>query len=150
MRWAEIGTALAMLALAVVVILGTRDLPYWADFAPGGAFMPVWVAVATVLLALALLVEAARRSASEPADWPDRRGLRRVVLIVAGLWAVVALASTLGLITSAAAFILFMLLVVLRTPWLPSLVAVAVTILLIYGIFVAWLGIALPAGTFGP
>jgi len=149
MKAADIVSACVMLVLAVVVLAATRDLPYWADFAPGSAFAPFWVAAAGILCSIVLIVGALRRRSHPPVDWPDHRGLRRVVLTAAGLWAIVALAPVLGLVATAVLFMLFLLLVVLRRHLWPSLLTTAVTTALVYGVFSAWLGIAFPKGLLG-
>jgi hypothetical protein len=149
MKAADIISACVMLALSAVVFAATRDQPYWADFAPGSAFAPFWVAAAGVVVSIALIVGALRRQSSPPADWPDRRGLQRVALTAAGLWVVVVIAPGLGLILAAILFMLFLLLIVLRRRLAPSLLTTAITGALVYGIFSAWLGIAFPKGIFG-
>ena len=149
MKQAEIATALVMIALAGVVVLGTRDLPYWAEFAPGGAFAPVWVAVVTTGLATLLIVTALRRRTAPALDWPDRRGAWRVGLTAGGLWLVLALAPWLGLMPAVTAFTALLLLVVLRRPVLPSLLATAAITALVYGVFVAWLKVPMPTGILG-
>jgi putative tricarboxylic transport membrane protein len=149
MKAADILSACVMLALSAVVFAATWGQPYWADFAPGSAFAPFWVASAGVVVSVALIVGALRRQSSPPADWPDRRGLRRVALAAAGLWTVVVIAPALGLILAAVLFMLFLLLLVLRRPLVPSLITTAITGALVYSIFSAWLGIAFPKGIFG-
>lgn len=149
MRTADILSAVVMLVLSGVVFLTTRDLPYWSDFAPGSAFAPFWVAATGAALSIALFVGAARRQTNPPADWPDRAGLKRVMLTAIGLWAVIILAPILGLITTAVLFMLFLLLAVERRRLWPSLLTTAVTTALVYGVFSAWLGIAFPKGVIG-
>jgi putative tricarboxylic transport membrane protein len=149
MKAADIASAVVMLILSGVVFLATRDLPYWADFAPGSAFAPFWVAATGTLLSVALFFGALRRQTSPPVDWPDRRGFHRVLSTAMGLWSVVVLAPILGLMTTAVLFMLFLLLVVERRRLLPSLLTTAITTALVYGVFAAWLGIAFPKGMVG-
>lgn len=149
MKAADIASAVVMLILSGVVFLATRDLPYWADFAPGSAFAPFWVAATGTLLSVALFVGALRRQTSPSVDWPDRRGFHRVLSTAMGLWSVVVLAPILGLMTTAVLFMLFLLLVVERRRLLPSLLTTAITTALVYGVFAAWLGIAFPKGMVG-
>jgi len=149
MRTADIVSAVIMLILSGAVLMATRDLPYWSDFAPGSAFAPFWVAATGAVLSVALLVGALRRESGPPVDWPDRAAFQRVVLTAAGLWAVVVLAPVLGLISTAVLFMLFLLLAVQRRRVLPSLLTTAITTALVYGVFVAWLGIAFPKGLMG-
>jgi putative tricarboxylic transport membrane protein len=149
MRSADAISALVMLVLSAVVLVATRQLPYWSDFAPGSAFAPTWVAVAGIAASLVLLVGTLRRRTSPPVDWPDRAGILRVILAAVALWAVVALAPVLGLVPTIVLFMLFLLLAVARRRLLPSLLTTAVTTALVYGVFVAWLGIAFPKGPLG-
>jgi putative tricarboxylic transport membrane protein len=149
MKQAEIATALVMIALAGVVVIGTRDLPYWTDFAPGGAFAPVWVAMVTTGLALLLIVSALPRKTSQALAWPDRAGCWRVGLTAAGLWLVLVLSPWLGLMPAVTAFAALLLIVVLRRPPIPSLAATAAIAGLVYGVFAVWLKIPMPIGILG-
>jgi hypothetical protein len=149
MKAADIVSAVVMLVLSGVVFVTTRDLPYWADFAPGSAFAPFWVAATGAVLSIMLLVGALRRQTNPQVDWPERTGLQRVILTAGGLWAVVAAAPVLGLVASAVLFMLYLLLAVERRRLLPSLLTTTITMVLVYGVFVAWLGIAFPKGLLG-
>lgn len=68
---------------------------------------------------------------------------------LAGLWLILLAAPWLGLVGAIAAFTLFLLLVVLRRRALPSLFATGLTLALVYGVFVLWLGIPMPTGLLG-
>lgn len=155
MRRVDLGVAAGALALAGLVATGTASLPFWADYAPGPSFVPVGVAVAGAVLALLLGAEAVRRAEAIPeeeeavADLPDRDGIRRVVLTFGCLLLFAILAVPLGFVGSAGLFMLAVLVPVLRQRVLPSLLATALTVGLIWGVFVFWLGIALPKGALG-
>jgi putative tricarboxylic transport membrane protein len=149
MKAADIISACVMLLISVVVLTSTHHLPYWADFAPGSAFAPFWVAAAGIVVAIGLIVGALRRQSHSPVDWPDSRGFRRVILTAAGLWMIVVAAPLLGLIATATLFMLFLLLVVLRRHLWPSLLTTAITTGIVYGVFSVWLGIAFPSGLLG-
>lgn len=149
MRVTNFIVALALFALSAGVLLGTWDLPYWADFAPGSAFAPFWVAMIGIVLAVALFVAALAEDGSEPHNFPDRRGIVRVVTLMAGLWLMVLLIPVIGFLSASVLFCLLLLLGIERRPLVPSLFATAVVMTLVYGVFIAWLGIALPTGPFG-
>jgi putative tricarboxylic transport membrane protein len=148
MRRIELATALVMLVISGMVLLESRQLAFWSDFAPGPAFMPVLVAAAGAGLAVLLGLQAWRAPDHE-ADLPSAAALGRILLTMAGLWAVVAATPLLGLMTPIALFVAFMLLAVLRRPLGPSLIATGLTMGLIWGVFVGWLAIAVPRGPFG-
>jgi hypothetical protein len=142
-------TAAAMLLLAAAVIYETGSLTYWDEITPGSRFMPFWISVGTIVLSGLLVVEAIRKDSREPADWPDAAGGTRVVLTMLAIFGFVALAPVLGFVAGAAAFVLVMLLGVLRRPILPSAFTAVVAAGIIHGVFVQWLSVALPKGILG-
>lgn len=149
MKTVDIVTALIVIALSSFVMLGTRHLAYWSEFAPGSAFAPFWVGAAGVALGLLLLVATLRREAHEPNGFPDRLGFYRVLGVAAGLWLMVVAVPFVGFIAAGTAFCLVLLLLIERRPLVPSLATTAVAVGIVYGVFVAWLGISLPQGLLG-
>jgi hypothetical protein len=149
MRLIDAAPAAAMLAVSVGVLVGTRDLPYWAEFAPGPAFAPYWVAGAGTLISILLLVQAVRAGAGGRVEWPDRAGRLRVLLTVVSLGVSVFLGPHLGIVTTSVLFSVIMLVGILGRAWLPSCATALVTGALIYGVFLRWLGVALPTGPLG-
>jgi hypothetical protein len=149
MRMSDVVPALLMLVLAAAIAFDTRGLSFWADTTPGPAFLPVWLAIAGAVLFVLRLAEARRAGGSVPFQWPDRAALRRVAMVFAGLIAVPLFTPLLGLVLALAAVVAFLVLVVLRRALWPSLVTVAVTVGLVYAIFVGWLGVPLPRGVLG-
>jgi len=143
----DVVPALLILALSAAIAFDTRGLSFWADTTPGPAFMPVWLAIAGVVLGVLRLLEARRSSA--PVEWPDRAALLRVALVLGGLVAVPVLSPLLGLVASLALFVGFLLLAVLRQALWPSLATLAITVGVVYGIFVGWLNVPLPKGMLG-
>jgi putative tricarboxylic transport membrane protein len=148
-RTVNIAAALVFLALSVITAIGTRELAYWTDFAPGPAFAPVWIAAAGALLSLLLLAREMRNPSKERADLPEQTGWVRVLVTVAALTAALVLAPAFGLVPSVALLTLFVLLAVERRRLLPSLVVTVLTTALVHGVFVAWLNVALPKGPLG-
>jgi len=146
-RLSEVAPAAFLLALSGAMALETRNLGFWSDTTPGPAFLPVWLAVAGVVLAVLRLLEA-RRSAPG-AGWPDKAALLRVTLIFAGLMAIPALAPLVGLLPALALFMAYLLFAVLRQRLWPSLATIAITGALVYAIFMRWLGVPLPVGLLG-
>jgi putative tricarboxylic transport membrane protein len=147
MKAGDVVPALLMLVLSAAIAFDTRSLSFWADTTPGPAFLPVWLAVAGVVLVVLRLVEA--RRVHTAIDWPDGPALVRVGMILGGLIAVPLVSPLLGLVPALALFVAFLLLVVLRQALWPSLATLAVTVGLVYAIFVGWLGVPLPRGILG-
>jgi hypothetical protein len=145
MRRLDIATAIIMLGLSAVVIAGMSGYAFWSDYAPGPAFMPYLIAGSGIVLSLLLLVSALR-GGDEPADWPDAARGRRVAYTVVGLILFIAALPTLGFLAASVAFMLVLLVVVLRRRLMPSLVTTAITVGMVEGIFVQWLNVRLPIG----
>jgi hypothetical protein len=138
-----------ILALSAAVFFESRDLPYWSDTTPGPGFFPRLIVVTGVVLFLLQFAEAWRSAGQQVAEWPDRTGLARAGMTYAGLAGLAILAPMLGMLPSIALFLVFLLIVVLRQTVQSSLIAAAITLGVIYLVFVRWLGIALPTGPFG-
>ena len=149
MKTADIVSAVVLLAIAAAAAAGTLDLPYWSEFSPGPAFGARWAAALAALLAVLLLIEAVTRTEHANIEWPDREGIRRVMLAIAMLWAFLAAMPWLGFTVCATVLMLAMLLLVQRRPLVASLATTAITVGIAYGIFVAWLQIKLPLGPWG-
>jgi putative tricarboxylic transport membrane protein len=143
----DVVPALLMLALSAAIAFDTHNLSFWTDTTPGPAFLPLWLAVAGVVLAALRLVEA--RGSPSTAEWPDRAALARVAMVLAGLLAVPIVSPLAGLVPALALLIAFLLLVVLRQPLWPSLATLAITVGLVHAVFVGWLGVPLPRGMLG-
>jgi hypothetical protein len=146
-----------MVLLSGVVLLGTWDLSYWSDYAPGPRFLAVWVAGIGALLAV-LLVTSKTGDVSEPvddlapevatADGASEGGVRRLALTVAALGLMLIGLPLLGLRGASTVFMFFMLLAVLRRNWITSVAATAITVAIVHVVFVYWLKIDIPASLF--
>ena len=147
MKKSDVVPALLMLVLSAAIAFDTRSLSFWADTTPGPAFLPLWLAVAGVVLFVLRLLEA--RRSDEVIAWPDRAALVRIAVIFGALAVVPLLSPLIGLVLALALFVAFLLLAVLRQPLWPSLATVGITIGLVYTIFVGWLGVPLPKGILG-
>lgn len=139
--------AIALFAFFTGLLWFAWQLGYWDEFAPSSGFAPIWVAVFGMILAVALLFS--RDAETEmPAPF-ERSGLIRVLQAIGGLVAFVLLTPLTGMILAGLLLMLGLLLIVLQRPLLPSLLTALISIALVYGIFVAWLKVALPTGLLG-
>lgn len=146
-----------MLLLSGVVFVGTWGLPYWSDYAPGPRFLAVWIAGLGLLLSVLLLVRKAKRDSTiVESDTPESPalaaapvgGVRRVVTTVLALFSMLVGMPLIGLRATATAFMLFMLLIVLRRNWISSVAATAITVTIVHVVFVHWLQIDIPGSLF--
>lgn len=149
MRRLEQVSAVAMLALAGIVLLGTSDLQIWSGITPGARFMPMLIVAATVVLSIALLAQSRGRPATEPAAWPRGDGRWRVLCVGAAIVLFAVAVPWLGFVPTTFLFVVVLLVPVLRQRPLPSLAAAILVPCIVWGLFVAWLGIRLPRGILG-
>ncbi len=149
MKRSDVAVALAMLSVSAAALAAGRKLPYWGDFAPGSGFAPFWIAATSAVLALALLVAALRGQSEGSTDVVEISALARIGTAVVALASVPFLMPWVGLVGSILPLMAILLFVVQRRPLLPSLAAAAVTVAIVHLVFVEWLGIAFPKGSFG-
>jgi hypothetical protein len=144
MRPIEAVPALFMLIVAAGIFLGTAGLNYWDGPTPGARFFPAILAIAGTAVALLLLWAQARGIERVETDFPGTTGTARVILTLVALFALAVGAPILGFVPVLAAFVLVMLLVVLRQPALPSLLTAAIVAGFVHLVFVRWLSVPLP------
>lgn len=129
--------AAALCALGLFVVWRARGLPYWIDRAPGPGFLPLWLGV---LLAVCAAAEAVRTRGRESRPlFTPRAGA--LALVTAGA---VALVPLVGLVLAAAAL-------TAGASWLldprrhtANALATIATPLVVWLVFVRWLGVPLP------
>ena len=149
MRAANLAIAAGAILISMAILVGARQYPFWARTAPGTGLMPVLLGVAGLILGLTLLINTLRKPPSDPLDLPDRAMLLRIVWAMVGLVLVMLLTPVVGLLLALIAFMLFMMLGLLRSPMLPSLLTTAITAGLVYGVFMRWLHVPIPTGPLG-
>jgi putative tricarboxylic transport membrane protein len=146
----DLPSGLLWLAAGAFVAWEGYDLGLGAAHDPGSGFVLFWAGLLLAALAVAQLVQAARRTSEVDGVTALWRGLRwwKPVYAVA-LLAVYAVALLpVGFLLSTAAFLLVLLLTVDRNP--PA-VAVGVAVgatAVCYLVFDKWLGVPLPRGIF--
>lgn len=148
MRVVEALPAVFLIIVSSVVLLGTADLNYWDDITPGPRFFPIWLAGISIALSLALLFQLFRGTDTGETELPSRAAAVRVAATVAAMVVFALVAPLIGMVVTVAAFMLFMLVVVLRQRVRSSAIAVAIIAGAIELIFVRTLSIALPASPF--
>lgn len=144
MRLTDAVPALFMIALSAGILLGTSELPYWADTTPGSRFFPMWLAGVGILLSAVLLLELYRGREPSGVELPTRSATYRVSMTVLGMAALALVTPFVGMVFAVALFMTFLLLVVLRQNLLPSLATALLVAVAIELIFVRWLGVSLP------
>jgi hypothetical protein len=151
MRQAEVGFALTLLGLAVLVAVGSLQLDIgWGLNGPKGGFFPFWLAVGLALCCAVILVQA-RLSTSQASTQPlVRPGGWMPILKVAGpATAMVALTEMIGLYPAAALYIGLYMRWIGKHHWLLVLAVSIGVPLSSYLIFDKWFLIPMPKGWWG-
>lgn len=143
--------AILLALLGGFVVFEARRLPYWTANAPGPGFLPLWLGV---LLAVASAVLFARtrtapRMRQKGGAPPDRTAGMRLAAVVAFTAGTAALATAIGLVLASAVFMGVTLTLLRPGHTRANAAAVALTPILVWLLFVRWLGVPLPAGPFG-
>lgn len=139
-----IGTGLTIAFLAVA--LAALQLPYWAHFAPGAGFAPVWFALAGAAISAYVAV---RGLGAPAAGRMSRPGLVRVAVAVAALVIAMAVVPYTGFLLAISGSLLVVTLGVERLRPIGALATAGVTVALIYVLFAVVLRVPFPRGWLG-
>jgi putative tricarboxylic transport membrane protein len=136
------GLTIAFLAMALAAL----QLPYWAQFAPGAGFAPVWFALAGG----AISAYVAFRGLGAPVPGRiSRPGSVRVAIAVAALVVAMAVVPYTGFLIAVSAYLLVVTLGVERMRPIHALAAAGGTVALIYVLFAVVLRVPFPKGWLG-
>jgi putative tricarboxylic transport membrane protein len=139
-------------ALVVAGILGYQaaGLTYYTRLGPGPGFFPRWLCGLLALLALALIARATwSRDDAARIPAPDRQAARRILVVVAALFAVAVVTTTLGFRLTMLAFYLTVIGALGRWRWIETPLLAVLGSFATYYVFVRWLRLPLPAGILG-
>jgi putative tricarboxylic transport membrane protein len=148
MRYIEAVPAVFLIIVSVLVLVGTANLAYWADITPGPRFFPVWIAGISIVLSVALLVQIRRGTDTGVTELPERSAFVRIALTIAAMATFAVAAPLVGMVVAVVAFMLFILVGVLRQRLQSSAIAAAIVAGAIELIFVRTLKLALPSTPF--
>lgn len=150
MRKADRIAGAALLAFAVAFSAGALKYhTYSGPNGPGSAFLPFWLGVIMAVLAGMLLL-GALRSPYPGEEWlPGGDGLRRLALVLGITTAYVALLKVVGMILGTVLFLIVLLRVLDRNPWMLTLSVAAAAAGFNYLVFTYWLRVPFPVSVFG-
>jgi len=137
-------SAALLFLFAVIVIFGARVLPYWTADAPGPGFVPFWLGVLLACASVAMFVRT-----DESQGLPDRATTIRVAAVVGLTAGAAALSLAAGMVVAGGVFMGVTLAYLRPGHVRANLAAAVLTPIVIWLLFVRWLGVPLPAGPFG-
>ena len=151
MRLADLITAVVLMLLGVLVLGDSLRLGAgWGSDGPKSGFLPFWLAVLLLLVALGIFVQAFRKSADK--EFVTRERLRPVLQVVLPMAAFVLLIAPpglpwgLGLYVSGAIYLAFYMRWVGRHDW-RAVIALAVLVPVVtFIVFERWFLVPMPKG----
>ena len=147
MRSADRVTAVLLLALAVAFSAGAlKYYSWWGSGGPGSAFLPFWLGLVMVLLALMMLVKSLRNPWPGDAWLPRGEGLRDMLVVLGVTVAFVALLKVVGMILGTALYLLALIRYLGRHPWWLAAAIAFAAAGFNWLVFVHWLRVPFPEG----
>jgi hypothetical protein len=131
------------IAFGLAVIGFSGDLPVGELSMPGAGFLPMLVAVLTILFGAVLMLRARESAAFASIDWSDLRHAGPVVLITA---AATALYTVIGFILTMLLMMLGLIILVERRSVIRAAIYSLAVVVVTYGVFVYAIKAPLPGG----
>ena len=138
----------ALLLVSSVVFAGAalKNYSYWSEEGPGSAFLPFWLGLVMVVLALMMLVKSLRNPYPGDAWLPRGRGLRTMLVVLGVTVAFVALLNVVGMILDTALFLAALIRYLGRHPWWMTITIALAAAGFNWLVFVRWLRVPMPEG----
>jgi Tripartite tricarboxylate transporter TctB family len=133
-------------AVGLLIIVLSGDLPFGQLSMPGAGFLPVIVAVLVIVFGGSLVVRASESPSFAEIEWDDSRHALQVILITG---VATALYTVLGFIITMILMMLALLIVIERKNILRAAAYSVVVAIVTYAIFVHVLQSPLPPGVLG-
>jgi hypothetical protein len=133
------------IAFGLAIIAFSGDLPFGQLSMPGAGFLPMLVAVLTILFGAVLMLRARESAAFASIDWSDLRHAGPVILITA---VAIALYTWLGFILTMILMMVGLIVLVERRNIVRAAIYSVVVVFVTYGVFVYAIKAPLPGGLF--
>lgn len=147
MRSADRVTAALLLAFAVAFSVGAlKQYQWWGSGGPGPAFMPFWLGLVMVGLALGLLLRSLKQPNPGAAWLPRGEGLRDLLVVLGATIAFVALLDLTGMVIGTALYLAFLIRYLGRHRWWVTLAIALGAASFNWLVFVHWLRVPFPEG----
>jgi putative tricarboxylic transport membrane protein len=150
-RWRDLTTAAVFALLAVVFLVGGRELAFEARGVPGPGLFPFLVATVTLVFSAALAGSAvvARQAAGPDEEVATATRWRRPAFLWTALLGCSLLMPVVGFVVAMALLVALLLLVMERRRDRVSMAGVVAVPVAFYVLFAVLLDVRLPSGVFG-
>jgi hypothetical protein len=149
MRRADQVSGALLLVFGIGFAVGARRYPYWTPNGPGSGFLPLWLGLTMVVLAVALLVGATRRTGPGVAWLPGGRAFTRLIVVVVATALFIWLMPWLGMTLGTFLFLVVLLRFLEGHGWGATLGVAVATTAANWLVFIYWLNVPFPTGVLG-
>jgi hypothetical protein len=146
-RSADRVTALLLLVFSVAFAAGAlKQYSWWGSGGPGSAFLPFWLGLVMICLALGMLVRSLKER-DPGASWlPRGEGLRDMLVVLGVTIAFVAFLTVTGMVIGTALYLLILVRYLGRHPWWMTVSIALAAAAFNWLVFVHWLRVPMPEG----
>lgn len=151
MRRSYVVVATLLLALALFVGAESLKLRYYTALGPGPGFFPFWLAIALGAAAIGMLMQTLLKTPEPmPGDFfPTRAGLLKMGAVALAMVGTIALLEPLGFRLTMLLMYLFLLCSLGQRGWIVTPLVALAGSFGVYHLFVHWLNVPLPIGSWG-
>jgi len=147
----ETAVALCVLAMGIVVIVGSRALGSgWTSDGPGSGYFPFYIGVLLCISGVGIAYQALFGKGKNTDVFVDSVQLKRVLSVLLPALVYVGAVQFLGLYVASAIYIILFMVILGKYSWIKSTIVSAVVIVLFFLMFEVWFKVPLFKGLFDP
>lgn len=147
----EAAVALAVLAMGIVVIVGSQALGSgWTSDGPGSGYFPFYIGVLLCISGTGVACQALFGKNKNTSVFVDRVQLRRVLSVLLPALVYVGAVQFLGLYVASAVYIALFMVILGNYSWLKSATVSTAVVVLFFFMFEVWFKVPLFKGQFDP
>ena len=147
----EAAVALCVLAMGIVVIVGSRALGSgWTSDGPGSGYFPFYIGVLLCISGVGVAYQALFGKNKNTDVFVDSVQLRRVLSVLLPALVYVGAVQFLGLYVASAVYIALFMVILGKYSWLKSIIVSTSVVVLFFLMFEVWFKVPLFKGQFDP
>lgn len=147
-RTADIGVGVFITLLGIFILIASISITGGAAHQLPPRTFPMVVGFLLLICGISLVIKSwSLKGVDLPIKWPDRKGLRTILVTLGSLAVFIVLMNPLGLPLAAFLYIVFSILYLNRSKWLTGIVIGLVTGFVSYYLFIRLLALSFPEGS---
>ena len=147
----EAAVALLVLAMGIVVIVGSRALGSgWTSDGPGSGYFPFYIGVLLCISGVGVAFQALFGKNKNTDVFVDSEQLRRVLSVLLPALVYVGAVQFLGLYVASAVYIALFMVILGKYSWLKSIIVSTAVVILLFFMFEVWFKVPLFKGQLDP